>query len=90
MSRTTPPLAAMMVAIRHSALFLVWAFAGSVRHTDTNSANPSGSRLRAISAVRICTVPGVNSHDRLGRITSPLISTRMALPRASKSFFSRA
>ena len=90
MSRTMPPLAAMMVAIRRSALFLVWVLAGSLRQTDTSSANPSGSRLRAISAVRICTVPGVRSHDRLGRITSPLISTRMALPRASKSFFSLA
>jgi hypothetical protein len=31
----------MMVAIRRSALFLVWLLAGSLRQTDTSSANPS-------------------------------------------------
>jgi hypothetical protein len=75
-----------MVAIRRSAPSLVVVLAGSVRQTATRVANPSGSRLRAISAVRICTVPGVSNHDRLGRITSPLISGRMPLPKAVKSF----
>ena len=70
MSPTMPPLAAIMVAIRHSALFLVWVFEGSWRHSDTSFANPCGSRLRAISAVRICTVAGVSSHDRLGRVAA--------------------
>lgn len=87
MSLTMPPLAAMMVAIRRSAPSLVWVLAGSLRQNATSAANPSGSRLRAISAVRICTVPGFSSHDRLGRITSPLISGKIPPPRASKSFF---
>ena len=75
MSRRVPPLTARIVAARRSAAIFIVRPAGMPHTTRTSSANPAGSRSRAINGTRFCGARGVSTQPRLGRITSALTMT---------------
>jgi hypothetical protein len=87
MSPIPPPLAAMMVATRHSTSTRVAGAASTSERSVPrsikvlSSAKPPGSRTRAMSVARKRTVLGVVSQRSDGRITSAQIKIRSALPR---------
>ena len=80
MSATAPPLAAMMTAIRCSATRVVDSPTGLAWHRAVSSANPTGSRVRAISAASRFGVAVVSSQARPGRITSAHINDSRPVP----------
>jgi len=74
-SRSVPPLTARMAAARRNAAAFMVRPAGDAAHNDASSANPRGSRARAMTATRFCGARGVRTQSRLGRITSAPVSS---------------
>ncbi len=80
MSATAPPLAAMMTATRCRATRVVDSPTGLAWHRAVSSANPTGSRVRAISAASRFGVAVVSSQARPGRSTSAHINDSRPVP----------
>jgi len=85
MSVTVPPLAAMMAAIRCNATRVVDSPTGLASQRAVSSANPLGSRVRAISAASRVGVAVVSSQARPGRITSAQINDSRPVPSTAVS-----
>ena len=77
---TVPPLAAMIMAIRASAIRPVSTPVVEAVQSAVSSANASGSRVRAIAAARFLGAGAVSNQAMLGRITSPQIRTDKPAP----------
>ena len=81
MSRTRPPLAATIAAIRRSDRSRVSGLTCSASHARRSAAKAPGSRVRAISLVSSCRPELASSHPGSGLIRSPQIIRSSPAPR---------